>query len=142
MMESLLSHLNKSLTQQKLNDSQLYKQAGNSVTVNIVRWIDERMWTGIPIGRKDEKMKTNELIKLIEDLGLEADFDYGQDDKDPGVLSAYYDGRKVLRTFTGWFGYWFVLESSFDKLDLYRRNRLLNAFIDYAYTPLDQREEK
>lgn len=141
-MESLLSYLNKSLTQQKLNDSQLYKQTGNNVTGNVVKWIDEGMWAGIPIGRKDEKMKTNELIKLIEDLGLEADFDYGQDDKDPGVLSAYYDGRKVLRAFTRWFGYWFVLESSFDKLDLYRRNRLLNAFIDYAYTPLDQREEK
>lgn len=27
-----------------LSDTQLYKQAGNAVTVNVVKWIGERMW--------------------------------------------------------------------------------------------------
>ena len=27
-----------------LSDRQLYKQAGNAVTVNVVKWIGERMW--------------------------------------------------------------------------------------------------
>lgn len=35
-----------------------------------------------------------------------------------------------------------MLESTFDKLDPYKRHKLLDAFIDFAHTPHDEREEE
>lgn len=89
-------------------------------------------------------MKTNELVKLIEELGLKADFDYvlDNDGDEDEVLSAYYDGQPVLSVYLNWLGEWTMFESAFDKLDPYKRNRLLNAFIEYAHTPFDQRKEE
>lgn len=87
-------------------------------------------------------MKTNELVKLVEELGLKADFDYvwiGEEECE--MLSAYYDGHEVLRAPLDWTGEWFVYESEFEKLDPYKRNKLLNGFIDFVHTPLDERED-
>lgn len=88
-------------------------------------------------------MKTNQLVKTIERLGLEAGFDYvwiGEEECE--ILSAYYDGDEVLRASLDWTGEWFVFESAFEKLDPYKRNKLLNSFIDFAHTPFDEREEE
>lgn len=88
-------------------------------------------------------MKTNELVKLIEELGLEADFDYAWiGDEEYETLSAFNDGFEVIRVFLDLLGEWVMRESVFDKLDPYKRNRLLNAFIEYAYTPYVDREEE
>lgn len=87
-------------------------------------------------------MKTNELVKIIEDLGLEADFDYvwiGEEEYE--VLSAYYDGDEALRVSLDWFGEWFVFESVFEELDPNKRHKLLDAFIDFAHTSFPDREE-
>lgn len=88
-------------------------------------------------------MKTSELVKLIEELGLEADFDYvwiGEEECE--MLSAYYDGQEVLRVSLDWTGEWCVYESAFEELDPYKRNKLLNGFIDFAHTPHDEREDE
>lgn len=88
-------------------------------------------------------MKTNELVKLIEELGLEADFDYvwiGEEECE--VLSAYCDGDEVLRASLDWTVEWFVFERAFEKLEPDKRHKLLDAFINFAHTPLDEREEE
>lgn len=89
-------------------------------------------------------MKTTELVKLIEELGLDADFDYVLDDDgdEDEVLSAYYDGQPVLSVYLNWLGVWVMYESAFDELDPYKRHKLLDAFIEYTYTPFDEREEE
>lgn len=87
-------------------------------------------------------MKTNELVKIIEDLGLEADFDYVWiDEEEYEILSAYYYGGEALRVSLDWFGEWFVFESVFEELEPDKRHKLLDAFIEYAHTPFDEREE-
>lgn len=88
-------------------------------------------------------MKTNQLVKVIEILELEVDFDYmwiGEEEYE--VLSARYDWELVLSAYPDRFGDWVMHESVFDKLDSDKRNCLLNAFIEYAHTPLDQRKEE
>lgn len=40
-----------------------------------------------------------------------------------------------------WFGEWFVFESVFEELEPDKRHKLLDAFIEYAHTPFDEREE-
>ena len=88
-------------------------------------------------------MKTNQLVKAIERLGLEADFDYvWNGEEECEILSAYYGGNEVLRASLDWTGEWFVFESAFEELDPYKRNKLLNSFIDFANTPFDEREEE
>ena len=87
-------------------------------------------------------MKTNELVKIIEELGLEPDFDYEwQGEGEYEVLSAFNDGHAVLIVSLEWFGLWYCIESEFDKLAPNIRHQLLDAFIALAYTPFDEREE-
>lgn len=87
-------------------------------------------------------MKTNELVKIIEELGLEPDFDYEwQGEEECEVLSAYSGGYRVLTVSLDWFGEWYCIESQFDKLDPSKRYKLLDAFRDLAYTPFPDREE-
>lgn len=88
-------------------------------------------------------MKTSELVKLIEELGLEADLNEnivgGEKRK---ILSAYDPRFEVLNVPIDYLGEWFVWEPVFDKLDPDIRHKLLDAFIEYAYTPLKEREEE
>lgn len=87
-------------------------------------------------------MKTNELVKIIEELGLEPDFDYErQDEEEYEVLSAYNGGYRVLTVSLDWFGVWYCIESEFDKLVPNIRHQLLDAFIALAHTPFDERVE-
>lgn len=88
-------------------------------------------------------MKTTELVKLIEELGLEADFDYvwiGEEECE--MLSAYCDGDEVLRAPLDWTGEWFVFEPAFEELEPDKRHILLDAFIDFAHTSHDEREDE
>lgn len=86
-------------------------------------------------------MKTNELVRIIEDLGLEADFDYERKgEEEYEILSAYNDGHAVLIVSLDWFGEWYCIESEFDKLVHSIRHLLLDAFIALAHTPFDERD--
>lgn len=88
-------------------------------------------------------MKTNQLVKAIERLGLEAVFDYvWQGEGEYEVLSAFNDGHAVLIVSLEWFGLWYCIESEFDKLAPNIRHQLLGAFIALAYTPFDEREDE
>lgn len=88
-------------------------------------------------------MKTNQLVKTIEKLGLEASFNHvrvGEEERK--LLLAYYDGEEATGVHLDWIGEWFINNPVFAKLSPYTRSRLLNAFIEYAHTPFDEREEE
>lgn len=87
-------------------------------------------------------MKTNELVKVIEGLGLEAVFDSeGVAGKEFKTLSACDKGDEVLMAYTNRADSGRVSEYHLWELDPSKRNKLLDAFIEYAYTPLDERED-
>ena len=86
-------------------------------------------------------MKTNELVKLIKELGLEACFEEKMiDEGGYKILYAYKQGFESLKVPINYLGEWYVYV--FDKLDPDKRHKLLDAFIEYAYTPLDEREDE
>lgn len=88
-------------------------------------------------------MKTNQLVKTIERLGLEASFNHvrvGEEERK--LLLAYYDGEEAIGVHLDWIGEWFINNPVFAKLSPYTRSRLLNSFIDFAHTPIDEREEE
>lgn len=88
-------------------------------------------------------MKTNELVKLIKGLGLEASFYHvrvGEEERK--LLLAYYDNEEATGVHLDWIGEWFINNPVFAKLSPDKRHKLLDAFIEYTYTPLDEREEE
>lgn len=93
-------------------------------------------------------MKITELVHVIEELGLEPDFDYvfdyiSDDDGDEEeVLVVYNDGQSVAVVYVDWIGLWFCDESHFNKLESHKQHRLLEAIKDYSYTPFDDRKDK
>lgn len=88
-------------------------------------------------------MKTNELVKLIKELGLEACFEEKMiDEGECKMLCAYYQGFEVFKAPINYLGEWYVYEPVFYKLDPYKRHKLLDALIDFAHTPHDEREEE
>lgn len=89
-------------------------------------------------------MTTNELIKLIEELGLTPDFDHVLycDGEERDVLSVFNREGTVANVYVNMVGLWYCHESYFDKLEPHKRHKLLDAIIEYSYTPVIDREEE
>ena len=89
-------------------------------------------------------MTTNELIKLIEELGLTPDFDHVLycDGEEHDVLSVFNREGTVANVYVNMVGLWYCHESYFDKLEPHKRHKLLDAIIEYSYTPVIDREEE
>ncbi len=89
-------------------------------------------------------MKTTELIKVIEEIGLTSDFDHvlycnGEECEE---LSVFNLERMVAKVYVNRVGVWYCYESNFDKLEPHKRHKLLDAIIEYAYTPFIDRDEE
>lgn len=89
-------------------------------------------------------MKTSELVRVIEELGLEADFDrvFYRDGDECEELSVFNRDSMVAKVYVNLVGVWCCYESNFDKLEPYKRHKLLDAIIEYSYTPVIDREEE